>query len=186
MTDDACLRRVLKARLAAQKLAPGAAVLDEVTVGQGTGRVDVMQVDATGIHGYELKSGRDTLSRFWLQVDCYNEVFDTLTLVTVEKHRQSALALINDWWGLWLVAGEGLMCYRPARPNPKQSPFCLAQLLDAASGLALLQAHQVSPRDTRPRSVWKAMADQLSLATIRQAVITRWLGAGQPLPLVGG
>ena len=81
---------------------PETVVLDELGVCRGEVRVDVAVVNGK-IHGYEIKSDRDSLRRLAGQVELYGKVLDQATLVVGERHFDAAAAMLPEWWGLLLV-----------------------------------------------------------------------------------
>ena len=64
---------------------PQTLIVEELGIRQGAARVDVAVVNGS-LHGYEIKSARDTLERLPKQSELYSSVFDTITLVTAENH----------------------------------------------------------------------------------------------------
>ncbi|MDA8118743.1 MAG: sce7726 family protein, partial [Gammaproteobacteria bacterium] len=71
-------------------------VLDELGICRGEVRVDVAVVNGE-IHGYEIKSDRDSLRRLASQVELYSKVLDQATLVAGERHFDAAAALLPEW-----------------------------------------------------------------------------------------
>lgn len=110
---------------------PSPVVLEELRLGRGVVRADVVAVYGH-LDCYEIKSSRDTLQRLVKQGWQYGRVFDHVTLVTAVRHLDAALDLIPDWWGVMIVdeARERLMWQRSPHANPGFAPLALAQLLD--------------------------------------------------------
>src|SRR5207244_95753 len=81
---------------------------------------------------FEIKSEHDTLRRLPRQADAYGRVFDRCTAVLAERHRDGAVALLPEWWGITTVSVNGHVAFddaRKARPNPRIDPEVLVRLL---------------------------------------------------------
>ena len=101
--DDICLRAALKNKILDRYLKhPTTVIIDELGLSHNTARIDLAVVNGI-IHGYEIKSDRDTLRRLPLQIDIYNAVLDRVTLVVGEKHLKKASNAIPEWWGIKLA-----------------------------------------------------------------------------------
>src|SRR3954453_16495336 len=74
-------------------------VVDELGLRHGMVRVDIAVVNGF-LHGYEIKSDADTLSRLPTQVDVYSKVLDRATLVVGERHVEKAKLCVPEWWGI--------------------------------------------------------------------------------------
>lgn len=147
---------------------PETLIVEEVCVCQGTSRVDLAVVGER-LHGYEIKSQKDTLSRLVGQLEDYGAVFDEITVVIGLKHLTGVLAALPSWCGIILahrVAGEvTLEPFRCSRPNPHRDPFSLACLLWREEALAVLEKYGFATGvRSKPRAVlWKRLAESLSL-----------------------
>ncbi|MBZ4402026.1 sce7726 family protein [Myxococcus sp. AS-1-15] len=118
-------------------------ILDELGLEHGDVRVDVAVINGE-LHGYELKSERDTLERLPRQVTAYSAVLDKATLVVGRKHLEKALALIPEWWGVLAATTceDGTVAvevHRAPRLNPEQKPLSVARLLWRDEALRLLE-----------------------------------------------
>ncbi|NVJ06384.1 sce7726 family protein [Myxococcus sp. AM001] len=106
-------------------------------------RVDVVVIDDE-MHGYELKSERDTLTRLPRQVAAYGAALDRATLVVAEGHLAKASALVPEWWGLSIAHSVGgsavrVDAHRFAARNPEQQMCSVARLLWRPDALKLLR-----------------------------------------------
>lgn len=112
---------------------PDTLVLDELGLCYGMARVDVVVVNGR-MHGYEIKSDRDTLERLPGQAQIYSNVLDRVTLVVGEGHAEHARELIPEWWGI-KVARSGprraVHFHEERSPamNPAIDPVAVAALL---------------------------------------------------------
>lgn len=107
-----------------------ALILEEVAVGCGVGRIDVLAVGEAAapgmvegwLHGYEIKSEADTCRRLATQVPTFSLVFDRVTLCVDAKHEKEALAKSPGWWGVevfsWLHGAAVMRTARFAHDNP--------------------------------------------------------------------
>lgn len=80
------------------------ALLEELGLCRGEVRVDVTLVNGT-LHGYEIKSDRDSLRRLVRQVALYSAVLDRATLVVGERHLLDAANVVPSWWERAEVVG---------------------------------------------------------------------------------
>jgi len=111
---------------------PETLVVQELGLCQGQARVDLAIINGS-LHGIEIKSDRDTLSRLSAQQAIYNKVFDQVTLVAGTQHLSKAKGNIPSWWGLsealydngQLVIHEVIPCHE----NPCVDAISIAQLL---------------------------------------------------------
>lgn len=97
-TSDKIIRKKLTRILLEQHDTLG--VIQELEVARGRARADVVRLSNGDIHAYEIKSDLDTLRRLPRQIQYYNEVFSTVTLVVGINHVVEALYLVPDWWGV--------------------------------------------------------------------------------------
>jgi hypothetical protein len=144
----------------------GTIVVEELGLCQGTARVDVAAVNGT-IHGYEIKSERDTLARLDGQVAIYNRVLTYATVVAAENHIKGVFAAVPSWWGVYVAladAGEvRVSTLREATRNPEVDPSALVQLLWRDETLAALESRGLSSGiRSKPRHVlWERLAASL-------------------------
>ncbi len=97
-TNDKTIRKeLIKALL---ELDGTLGVVQELEIARGRVRADVVRLSNCSIHAYEIKSDLDTLRRLPKQIQHYNEVFSTITLVVGIDHIVEALYVIPDWWGV--------------------------------------------------------------------------------------
>lgn len=142
---DRDVRQALTTNLAVtHKGDPNTLIREELGLEHGQVFVDVAVINGE-IHGYELKSERDTLARLPHQVEVYSAVLDRATLVVGGSHLAEALTLIPKWWGVEKATaqpggGVRLQTLRKARRNPRQQPLSVAKLLWRDEVLEVLEA----------------------------------------------
>src|SRR5579859_7106317 len=81
-------------------------IVEELGLCQGMARVDVAVVNGS-LHGYEIKSERDTLFRLPGQRDVYNRALDFVTIIAASAHVEKIHEMIPRWWGIWKAAQKG-------------------------------------------------------------------------------
>lgn len=123
---------------------PDTVLVDELGLCRGQVRVDVAAVNGV-LHGYEIKSDRDRLTRLPTQVQIYGEVVDRATIVVGTRYLDAAREELPAWWGILLAEFENdAVRFDPVRgeaPNPTQNPRALVELLWREEALAMLEEH---------------------------------------------
>ena len=144
MTDQD-IRTVLKAELMRRYAKDNnTLVLDEVGIRHGAARIDLVVVNHQ-LHGYEIKSDRDSLKRLPDQIRAYSSIMDRVTLVVGYRHAYEALRMVPEWWGVRLAETNKqsgtvvLSGARPARNNPKVDLDAAVALLWRGEALAILE-----------------------------------------------
>ncbi len=140
---DADIRTYLHQHVRLAHPGDSALFLDEFPLYGGDVRADLVVVNGR-LHGYEIKSARDTLDRLPRQVQAYGAVFDRASIVVSECHLDSARRLVPAWWEV-LVAQcvGGGVCFkfdRRGRANPDREALALTALLWRAEAYAILQS----------------------------------------------
>ena len=103
---DADVRPALRRYLQREQSAnPNMLLIEELGLCQGQARIDLLTVSGV-LHGYEIKSNRDRLTRLASQAATYSRVLDRVTLVVCPRHFEAALQLVPKWWGVLLVRGS--------------------------------------------------------------------------------
>lgn len=172
--------RDIRAALHASELAshrddPDTLVLDELGICRGKYRVDIAVVNGA-MHGYEIKSDRDTLLRLPSQAVAYSCVFDTMTLVVGVTHSTKVSDLVPGWWGITEASCVRDRLYlkvvRRGTPNPQPDPLAVAQLLWKDEALGLLESCGIARgfRSARVGVIWKALAETMPFAELAAAV----------------
>ncbi|MBI5672824.1 MAG: sce7726 family protein [Nitrospirae bacterium] len=173
---DSEIRSVLRARLS-QKHGQQSriVIIEELGLCRGQVRVDLSVVNGL-LHGYEIKSDRDSFRRLRGQVELYGKVLDRATLVVGERHLDEALDNVPEWWGILLAhqsaKGLQLKTMRSPRSNPKKDPRALVELLWLDDALALLEKRDAA-RGFRGKArwiVWDRVCEICSLNEIARAV----------------
>ena len=151
-TEDS-LRTSLRRRLVAKhKEEADTVLIDELGLCQGRARVDLAVVNGQ-LHGYEIKSERDTLRRLSAQAAMYSRVFDRVTLVCSERHVSQALDIIPFWWEVLRIVPTAqdptFQLVRCGRKNPGRDIRALVEFLWLEKAVALLAQPRCTSRPTR-------------------------------------
>lgn len=151
-------------------------ILDELGLRHGAARVDVAVVNGS-IHGYEIKSDRDTLRRLPKQAKIYNSVLDRVTLVVGHRHAAEAKRIVPDWWGIQVVkmgprGGIQFSNARNSQSNPSPDALAIAKLLWRDEALNFLDELGLADGlRSKPRAVvYARLAGVTGLDTLRRRV----------------
>lgn len=140
----AAFRKILDQELEKYKVESGhpAHIFEELGIRHGMVRIDLAMINGI-MHGYEIKSDRDTLERLPEQMREYNNVFDKMTLVVGNRHLSDAINLIPEWWGIIVAKQEAetvsFYTIREAAINREQKKSFIAQLLWREEALQILE-----------------------------------------------
>lgn len=107
--------------------------VEEMTIRSGDVRIDMAVLNGH-MHGFEIKSDRDTLQRLPKQIEEYARVFDYLTLVTGPQYVDLVASRIPPWVGLASVGTDKrsrqlLVEVRDPLFNSNTDPDALTRLL---------------------------------------------------------
>lgn len=150
-------------------------LIEELGICRGQARIDLAVVNGL-LHGYEIKSDRDNLSRLATQSQVYNKVLDRATLVVSERHLTTALRTIPKWWSVILIivnpTGTEFRVLRRGRKNPSRDPRALVELLWYEKSIALLaERNAVRGIIGKPRRVlWDRICERFEVEEIAIAV----------------
>lgn len=141
--NDAVIRVATKRALLLEHKGDAETVIfEELGVQHGVSRIDIAVVNGE-LHGFELKSNRDTLARLPEQIETYGRVFDRVTLVVGERHLRRAVDMVPDWWGIRVARTErGKLHFcdlRIAVGNPSPDARCIVMLLWRSEALDFLE-----------------------------------------------
>jgi hypothetical protein len=192
-TTDADIRSALHAkRLKRAKSQPDTLVIDELGLAHARSRIDVAVINGC-IHGYEIKSAKDNLDRFAIQMDIYRQTLQKLTFVAAPKHVAGIISHAPEWCGV-IAAEQGprgginFQLLRNAVANPEVDPFMMAHLLWRDEVIELLdQAGYASKDLRRPRKqLYEMLCEAMSLreitASIRAFMAQRQTWRDRPTP----
>jgi hypothetical protein len=194
-TCDRQIRVALRERLdVTHKTDPDTLVLEELGLCKGASRVDIAVINGS-IHGYEIKSERDTLNRLPSQQETYSKILDKVTIVIGEQHLQKVYKAVPSWWGIEVVSvDEGVMHFNPVRDpdfNQNIDPFAVVQLLWREEALEVLKNLGLARGiNTKPRAaIWSKLVANMSpeeiCSTVRERLKSRgdWRACGNDLTI---
>lgn len=176
---DSCIRFALCEILHSQEKGESdSIIIEELGLCRGQSRVDVALVSGI-MHGFEIKSDRDSLTRLSQQCEMYSRIFDKTTLVVGSRHYSKALSLIPEWWGVLRVEqsdiGPTFVRERAEKANPGRESRAIVELLwlDEAIG-ALEERNAARGARSKPRKiVWDRVCEILSIDEISAIVRER-------------
>jgi len=185
-TSDHQIRSALRQRLNKRYAnAPHAVILEEFTLGRGSSRVDIVVV-TNRLHGFELKSDRDTLRRLPDQISIYGSVLDRVTLVVGYQHAFEALNMVPEWWGVNLVAvgprgGLRFSNARDPKDNPSPEKAALAGLLWRDEALRVLEwVDGAAGFRSKPRAAICARIAEVASADVLRSAVCHYLKHRKP------
>ena len=149
--------------------------IEELGISQGRARIDVAVVNGQ-LHGYEIKSDRDSLRRLPDQVEFYSKVVDKATLVVGDRHLAESSALVPEWWGILRVEssarGPQFKSIRRGRRNPSVEVRSLVELLWRDDAIELLEQRGTARgvRSKPRRAIWDKLCEQFEAKEIAAAV----------------
>lgn len=177
--SDAQIRPALREHLLRRHAKEaGTVLIEELGLRRGSVRVDLAVVNGS-LHGFEIKSDKDSLRRLAAQVELYSQVLDRATLVVGERFAPNATSLVPAWWGIVCVSskpsGLRFTTLRRSRANPQRNARALVELLWAPHALALLERRSAARgmRGKPRRLLWDRVCECLSLEEIAAAVRER-------------
>jgi hypothetical protein len=173
---DSDIRPVLRSRLRLKHANDAdTVIIEELGLCRGQVRVDVSVVNGL-LHGYEIKSDRDSLRRLTAQTELYGKVLDRATMVVGYRHLAEILDTLPIWWGILLVQrsthGLRLKTVRKPRNNPTRDPRSLVELLWFDNAMALLEERNAA-RGFRGKPrwiVWDRICELFCVKEIAKAV----------------
>ena len=108
-------------------------VVNEMEICLGRARIDVAVINGK-FWGYEIKSPADSLRRLPQQVECYNRVFDRVTVVVWGDAVDGTMDIVPAWWTVTeaRLNRDGDIAFstiRHGKTNPTPDPEARLQLL---------------------------------------------------------
>lgn len=172
------LRSILNEDLEGYRSESGypAEIFEELGVHHGTTRIDIAAINGI-MHGYEIKSDRDTLKRLPEQMNEFNAVFDKMTLIIGKRHLYAAINIVPDWWGIIIAKTDKnhkifFQTIRKAENNQNQAGISIARLLWKKEALEILEErNKAKGVRSKPREfVYQKLATVLDMDTLKEKV----------------
>lgn len=143
---DCDIRAVLKPRLEKRFVRTPSLIVDELGFAGHVARIDVAVINCS-LHGYEIKSERDTLARLDQQLSHYADQFHYVTVVTADKHLDGVLAKSPIGVGVIRATMQGgrIVLRQVRRPRSLgQTADRIARLFWWPEALAVLEKHDLA------------------------------------------
>jgi hypothetical protein len=146
--SEAAIRQATTTWLARQ-VGPSHLIVNELAVENGGARVDIAVIGSQ-LAAYELKSDFDNLDRLARQMQAFQRVFDSLTMVTTVAFLATVEKLLPRWWGLAEAVANpdgstNIVERRAPGTNPRQEMVDVAGLLWKDEALAALRRVTATP-----------------------------------------
>lgn len=151
-------------------------IIEELGLDHGANRIDIAVLNSS-IHGYEIKSAKDTLLRFPDQQNAYSAALEKLTVVAAPCHIEQLSELLPQWSGLISAefgprGGIHFKNLRKAQRNPLIDLFRTAHLLwksEAKSLLVRTGYNSIPSRCTR-KELYALIAERVTLEQLRDFI----------------
>lgn len=147
-------------------------IVDELGLAHGKNRIDVAVLNGH-LHGYEIKSAKDTLIRLSHQLSQYRKSLQKLTIVVAPNHIDGVLSIAPEWSGIIEAqkgprGGINFTTVRKATINPEVDGVALAHLLWRKEAVELLARFGVPKKElNKPRKqLYEIIASEASLAEL--------------------
>jgi hypothetical protein len=150
---------------------PNTLVIDELGLAHGKHRIDVAVLNGC-IHGYEIKSSKDKLTRLPQQFSEYRRSLEKLSIVAAPNHIDDLLEKAPSWCGLVLAekGAKGALNFstlRFAKRNPDAEFNSVAHLLWRNEAIELL--HRLGAGEDKLKGSKKKLYENLSeLISLRE------------------
>ncbi|KZN96481.1 hypothetical protein AZI98_08595 [Aeribacillus pallidus] len=154
---------------------PETRIVNEMGIHNGRSRVDIAVINGI-LHGYEIKSESDTLTRLPRQMDYYNRLFERMTIVVDKKYFEEVKELVPHWWGIILVnktnTGVRLVQKRKGRKVASQDKELLLNLLwkKELEGFVDFLGYPKSMKKLRKGLLFELILKECDIKTIREYV----------------
>lgn len=177
-TTDTDIRSALHAkRLRRAKSHPNTLVIDELGLAHARSRIDIAVINGC-IHGYEIKSDKDNLTRFGTQIDTYRQTLQKLTFVAAPKHVAGIMSRAPQWCGV-IAAEQGprggikFMVERNAATNPEVDPVMMAHLLWRDEVIELLDQAGYAAKDLRrpKKQLYQMLCEAMTVSEITASIL---------------
>lgn len=171
-------------------------IINEMDVCAGISRVDIAVVNGK-IHGYEIKSKQDNLDRLPQQIESYNQIFDTMTIVAYEDHIEKIKAIVPKWWEIKCVTEKNnkikFKNVRKGKKNSNINIYNVAMLLWKDEMIDLLltysnitKGYKSKTRSELSKMIEKNIDSKIILDYVRHALKSRQDWRAVPLQTLSG
>lgn len=148
-------------------------IVDELSLCSGLSRIDIAVINGV-IHGYEIKSEEDTLTRLPIQMNNYNKSLEKISIATNKNHLNKIMQYVPEWWGIILLEdnnGIELNEIRKAEKNPIVEGISLLHLLWKEELISVAQKYNLKINKSGNKiKMREKISDALDLETISNEI----------------
>lgn len=151
---------------------------EEVELGEGYVRADLILCNIERIHVFEIKSDVDTLERLPEQARVYSTIADRVTIVIGLRHLTRALPIVPEWWEVCVAEQTqngpvALTQLQRSKLNPKPTRASQVKLLSRRTMQRL--ATELEPSDglRRKQDLFSFLLEAASAHQIRSAYLSQ-------------
>lgn len=152
-------------------------IIDEFSSSYSSARIDISVLNGS-LHGYEIKSERDTLERLPKQIEYYSKIFEYITVVTTKKYTKKINEIVPEFFGIFLIENKkGILKLKKIR-SPKKNRnidyFELAKLLWREELKEILKENKIKKVSSLTRiELTKKVAENIPNDIIKNFVLTK-------------
>lgn len=121
-------------------------VVEELNLPAAKARIDMAVINGH-LHGYEIKSSKDTLQRLPSQLEAYEKIFDYLSVITEKKHSKKLIDLVPSWVNVYVCSEVNdqfvIELAQKGSINKNKSGFHLAKILWREELIQILNEKQI-------------------------------------------
>lgn len=178
LLGDCDIRPALKEQLKETYAGTNTVIVDELPICWGDSRIDIAVVNCS-LHGYEIKSDRDTLDRLPRQIELNNKIFDYITLVCSPRLVEHARRRVPECWGIQIPfqdesipGGVRIEVEREPKPNHDVDIRSLVELTWKEEAITVLAERGIARGfRSRPRwDIWDHMIENIEHEELKDAV----------------
>ena len=152
-------------------------IIDEFSSSYSSARIDISVLNGS-LHGYEIKSERDTLERLPKQVEYYTKIFEYITVVTTEKYIKKVIEIIPEFFGIFLIENKkGILKLKKIRNSKKNKNidyFELAKLLWKEELKEILKENKIKKVSSLTRiELTKKLVENIPCNIIKKNVLNK-------------
>lgn len=184
-TTDVEIRAALhKKKLKKYHECPETLVVDELGLAHGKNRIDIAVLNGY-VHGYEIKSSKDSLARLPSQFNEYRRSLEKISIVAAENHMDELFELVPLWCGLILATkgpkgGVHFTNIRLPKLNPDIDTFSFAHLLWRKEARELLVKLGENPKTLNlpKRKLYNKIASLISARELSEKIKAQLMARG--------
>lgn len=152
-------------------------VIDEFSSSYSSARIDISVLNGS-LHGYEIKSERDTLERLPKQIEYYTKIFEYITIVTTDKYTEKIIEIVPDFFGIFLIEKKKnklkLKKIRNSKKNKNIDYFELTKLLWKEELKEILKENDIKKVSSLTRlELTKKVFENIPQNIIKKFVLTK-------------